>query len=73
MYVYMDSHNEMVTHAGIPHPPSRAIASSLLGVDDGTHRHRLNSRYLRELTRGKFIIKFEKITLLENIGQGTCA
>ena len=54
----------------MPHPPGRAAASSLPGVDDGTHRHRLNSRYLRELTHGKFIIKCEEITLLENIGQG---
>ena len=60
----------MVTYAGMPHPPGTAAASSLLGVGDGRHRHRLNSKYLRELTRGKFIIKFEEITLLENIGQG---
>ena len=60
----------MVACVGMPHPPGRAAASSLLGVDDGTHRHRVNSRYLRELTFGKFIIKFEEITLLENIGQG---
>ena len=60
----------MYTYADIPHPSGRATASSLLGADDTTHRHRVNSRYLRELTRGKFIIKFEEITLLENIGQG---
>ena len=54
----------------MPHPPGRAVASSLLGADDVTHRHRLNSRCLRELTYGRFIIKFEDITLLKNIGQG---
>ena len=49
---------------------SQVSGSSLLGVDDGTHRHRLNSRCLRELTRGKFVIKAKEITQLENIGQG---
>ena len=44
--------------------------SSLLGVDDGTPRPHLNSRCLRELSCGKFIIKSEEITQLENIGQG---
>ena len=52
----------MVTYAGMPHPPSRAAASSLPGVDDGTHSYRLNSSHLRELTRGKFIIKFKEIS-----------
>ena len=56
-------------YVGTPHPPGR-VTTSLLEVDDGRHRHRLNSRYLRELTCGKFIIKFEEITLLESIGQG---
>ena len=49
---------------------SQVRRSSLLTEKDGTHRLRLNSSYLRELTRGRFIIKFEEITLLENIGQG---
>ena len=33
-------------------------------------RTRVNSRYLRELTLGKFIIKYENLRQLENIGQG---
>ena len=62
----------MITYAGIPHPPGRAATFSLQDseVDDGTHSYRLNSSHLRELTRGKFIIKFQEITLLESIGQG---
>ena len=58
---------------GVPRPSGIApqvSGSSLLGVDDGTHRPRLNSRYLREMTCGRFVIKFEEITLMENIGQG---
>ena len=58
---------------GVPRPSgiaSQVSGSSFLGVDDGGHRPRLHSSYLRELTRGRFIIKYEEITLLESIGQG---
>ena len=34
------------------------------------NRTRINSCYLRELTLGKFIIQYEKITQMDNIGQG---
>ena len=71
---YRNGEMQLVVYAGVPHPHGRASqvsGSSSLDVDDGAHRHRLNSRYLRELTRGRFIIKFEEITLLESIGQGT--
>ena len=34
------------------------------------NRVRLPSQYLRELTRGKFVIKYADITLLEIIGEG---
>ena len=43
----------------------------LLGIDVTSKRARLNSHHLRELTAGRFLIKCEQITLLENIGQGT--
>ena len=33
---------------------------------------RVNSHFIRELTRGKFIIKYQQLTQLENIGQGIC-
>ena len=33
-------------------------------------RTRVNSQFLRELTCGKFIIRYEQLTLLDNIGQG---
>ena len=49
---------------------SQVSSSSLLRVDDSPQRPRLNSSYVRELIRGKFIIKSEDITQLENIGQG---
>ena len=39
-------------------------------VNKGPNRTRLNSHYLRELTHGKFIIKSEQISQLEDIGQG---
>ena len=35
------------------------------------NRTRINSRYLRELTLGKFIIQYKNLTQMENIGQGT--
>ena len=46
--------------------------STLLVPDDASSRSRLNSRYVRELTRGKFLIKYEHLTQFENIGQGRC-
>jgi serine/threonine protein kinase len=42
----------------------------LLGAGNEDHRVRINSQYMRELTRGKFLIKCEQITLMDNIGQG---
>ena len=41
--------------------------SDTLSIDSRT---RVNSRYLREMTLGRFIIKYENITQLDNIGQG---
>ena len=35
------------------------------------NRTRINSRYLRELTLGKFIVQYEHLTQMDNIGQGT--
>ena len=64
----------MVTSIGAPCPSGGAsqVSDSLSpGVDNIAHGRRLNSSYIRELTRGRFVIKFEEITLLENIGQGT--
>ena len=49
---------------------SQVSDTSILGVDYGTRKPRPNSSYLRELTFGKFLIKCEEITMLENIGQG---
>ena len=48
---------------------SQVSGSSSPSVD-GTHSPQFNSSYLRELTHGNFLIKFEEITELENIGQG---
>ena len=44
--------------------------ASLLRVNGGTNLTRLNSHYMRELSNGHFLIKYEHITQLENIGQG---
>lgn len=46
------------------------IATSLSPTCDEAVRTRINSQHLRELTLGKFLIKDEHISLLENIGQG---
>ena len=54
---------------GIP-CPSGGVSQVSGSLSDDTKRRRLNSSYIRELTRGRFLIKFEEITLLENIGQG---
>ena len=35
-------------------------------------RTRVRSHYMRELTRGKFIVKNSNVTLLETIGAGLC-
>jgi c-mer proto-oncogene tyrosine kinase/anaplastic lymphoma kinase/receptor tyrosine kinase len=43
------------------------MSASALSIDSRT---RVNSRYLREMTLGKFIIKYENVVQLENIGQG---
>ena len=45
----------------------RDVSESALSTEGRT---RVNSRYLRELTLGRFIIKYETLTQLENIGQG---
>ena len=45
-------------------------ASRLTTQNPLSHLTRVNSHYLRELTRGKFIIKYEQLAQLENIGQG---
>ena len=55
----------------MPRPSNASrVSRSSLGVSEGANRTRLNSRYLRELTLGKVIIKYEHISQLENIGQG---
>ena len=52
----------------VAHPTTeRRVLGSALSTDS---RSRVNSHYLRELTLGKFIIKYENLTQLENIGQG---
>ena len=35
-----------------------------------TSRSRLNSHYVRELTRGKFLIRLQELSQLQMIGQG---
>ena len=40
-------------------------------VNEGENPAHLNSRYMRELTHGNFIIKQDQIALLDHIGQGT--
>lgn len=55
------------------HPPAndgQVSGNSSVGVHKGAYRARLNSHYLRELNHGNFIIKYEQLTLWENIGQG---
>jgi hypothetical protein len=42
----------------------------LLKVEHPESRGRLNSRYVRELTRGKFLIRSQELSQLEMIGQG---
>ena len=49
---------------------SQVSGSSLPSVD-GACSPQFNSSHLRELTHGNFLIKFEEITELENIGQGS--
>ena len=46
------------------------LGQSLLADDEQNYRSRLNSRYFRELTHGRFLIKYEHLSQLENIGQG---
>ena len=46
------------------------LTASLLRVNGGTNLTRLNSHYMRELSDGQFLIKYEHITQMENIGQG---
>ena len=41
-----------------------------LAVDQQSSRSRLNSHHVRELTYGKFLIKYENLSQFENIGQG---
>ena len=36
----------------------------------GESRTRVQSYYMRELTRGRFIVKYSDITLLDTIGEG---
>ena len=42
----------------------------LLKVEHPESRGRLNSCYVRELTRGKFLIRSQELSHLEMIGQG---
>ena len=55
------------------HPANdgRPSVSSYLGVNEKTKLTRVNSHTLRELTLAKLIIKYEELSQLENIGQGT--
>ena len=50
--------------------PCQATAAKFGSVQAYESRVRVHSTHLRELTRGKFIIKYENITLLDNIGEG---
>ena len=43
------------------------VSGGALSIDSRT---RVQSCYLREMTLGKFIIKYENVVQLENIGQG---
>ena len=43
---------------------------NLLKVEAIGYRNRLNSFHVRELTRGKFIIKSQELSQFEMIGQG---
>ena len=52
--------------------PANINESSFLRVNEEAHRAQLNSRYMRELTHGNFIITSEQIKLLDHIGQGIC-
>ena len=47
-------------------PPSLSLTAST-----EVSRMRINSQYLRELTKGKFLIKYSQLSLTESIGQGT--
>ena len=47
-----------------------AVSHSLMAVDERISRSRPNSCYLRELTHGKFVIKYKSLSQFENIGQG---
>ena len=58
-------------HVGVPRPLNDAQPSrDSLEVGSGSHRTRVNSHFMRELTHGQFIINHEQLTLLENVGQG---
>ena len=46
--------------------------STMETIEYQVFRNRLNSCFLRELTRGKFLISSEQLLQLENIGQGIC-
>ena len=52
---------------GVP-CPAKVKESSF---NEGENPAHLNSRYMRELTHGNFIIKQDQIALLDHIGQGT--
>ena len=57
----------------MPHSDVTGPEVSRLTLENpGAQLTRVNSHFIRELIRGKFIIKYEQLTQLENIGQGMC-
>ena len=61
---------EHILYTGIPQPTrSTTDATQSLLQIHGKHT-RVPSRHMREITRGKFVVKYEDITLLEAIGEG---
>ena len=60
-----------VPYVVVPRPATESLASGNTPHSSDHSCGRVNSRYMRELSFGRFIIKFENITQLDNIGQGT--
>ena len=70
LYIHKKYYLEHFLYTGIPQPTrSTTDATQSLLQIHGKHT-RVPSRHMRELTRGKFVVKYEDITLLEAIGEG---
>ena len=70
LYIHKKCYLEHILYTGIPQPTrSTTDATQCLLQIHGKHT-RVPSQHMRELTRGKFVVKYEDITLLEAIGEG---